>query len=105
MSSEDRDEGGALTPTTLVGDMRSASAIAQHWIDGRWRDSAEHKDSVNPATGEVIGRYALAGEDEARATTAAARRAFRETNWKSAACFGRVSCTRWRSASKHIVPI
>ena len=72
-----------MTPTTLVGDMRSASAIAQHWIDGRWRDSAEHKDSVNPATGEVIGRYALAGEDGARAATAAARRAFRETNWKS----------------------
>ena len=67
-----------MTQTTLVGDMRNAGAMAQHWIDGRWRDSAEPKDSVNPATGEVIGRYALAGEDEAREATAAARRAFRE---------------------------
>jgi hypothetical protein len=46
-------------------------------IDGRWRDSAEHRDSINPATGEVIGRYARAGEDEAREATAAALRTFR----------------------------
>ena len=62
---------------------RQAIAIAQHWIDGRWRDSAKHKDSINPATGEVIGRYAVAGEDEAREAVAAALRTFRETNWKN----------------------
>jgi acyl-CoA reductase-like NAD-dependent aldehyde dehydrogenase len=38
---------------------------------------------MNPATGEVIGHYALAGEDEAREATAAALRTFRETNWKN----------------------
>lgn len=65
-----------------IGDARRATSVARHWIDGRWRDSAKHEDSVNPATGEVIGRYALAGEDEAREATAAARRAFRETSWK-----------------------
>src|SRR5512145_3205794 len=69
--------------TATVGDTRQATAIARNWIDGRWRDSAEHKDSINPATGEVIGRYALAGEDEAREAVAAALRAFRETNWKN----------------------
>jgi betaine-aldehyde dehydrogenase len=58
-------------------------ALAQHWIDGRWRDSADHRDSIDPATGEVIGRYAVAGEDEAREAVAAALRAFRGTNWKS----------------------
>ncbi len=58
-------------------------AIARHWIDGEWRDSAEHRDSIDPATGEVIGRYAVAGEDEAREATAAALRSFRGTNWKS----------------------
>jgi acyl-CoA reductase-like NAD-dependent aldehyde dehydrogenase len=63
--------------------MREATAIARHWIDGGWRDSAEHKDSINPATGEVIGRYAIAGEDEAREAVAAALRTFRETNWKN----------------------
>ena len=69
--------------TATVGDTLQAAAIARHWIDGHWRDSAEHKDSINPATGEVIGRYALAGEDEAREATAAALRTFRETNWKN----------------------
>jgi len=69
--------------TATVGDTRQATAIARHWIDGGWRDSAEHKDSINPATGEVIGRYALAGEDEAREAATAAVRTFRETNWKN----------------------
>ena len=69
--------------TATVGDTRQATAIARHWIDGGWRDSAAHKDSINPATGEVIGRYALAGEDEAREATAAALRTFRETTWKN----------------------
>jgi betaine-aldehyde dehydrogenase len=69
--------------TVTVGDTRQATAIARHWIDGGWRDSAKHKDSLNPATGDVIGRYALAGEDEAREATAAALRSFRETNWKN----------------------
>ena len=69
--------------TASVGDTRQATAVAQHWIDGRWRDSAVHKDSINPATGEVIGRYALAGENEARDAVAAALRTFRETNWKN----------------------
>jgi acyl-CoA reductase-like NAD-dependent aldehyde dehydrogenase len=38
---------------------------------------------MNPATGEVIGRYARAGKDEAREATAAALKAFRETAWRS----------------------
>jgi acyl-CoA reductase-like NAD-dependent aldehyde dehydrogenase len=71
-----------MSSEASVGDTRQATAIARHWIDGRWRDSAEHKDSINPATGEVIGGYALAGEDEARDAVAAALRAFRETNWR-----------------------
>ena len=68
--------------TATIGDTRQATATARHWIDGRWRDSAQHQDSINPATGEVIGTYALAGEDEAREATAAALRTFRETDWK-----------------------
>ncbi len=69
--------------TATIDETRPATAIARHWIDGRWRDSPEHRDSINPATGEVIGRYALAREDEAREATAAALRTFRETNWKN----------------------
>ena len=31
-----------------------AASVAMHWIDGKWVDSDEHRDSVNPATGVVI---------------------------------------------------
>ena len=69
--------------TAISNDVHNAAAtIARNWIDGEWRDSTRHKDSVNPATGEVIGRYALAGEDETRHAIATARRVFRETSWK-----------------------
>lgn len=57
--------------------------LAQHWIDGQWRDSAEHRDSINPASGEKIGAYAHAKGEEAAAAVAAAVRVFRETNWKT----------------------
>jgi hypothetical protein len=41
-----------MTPATL-GDTRETTATACHWIDGSWRDSLKHHDSINPATGEV----------------------------------------------------
>ncbi|AOJ82195.1 aldehyde dehydrogenase [Burkholderia savannae] len=55
---------------------------ALHWIDGEWVDSPVHRDSLDPATGAVIGRYADGGETEARAAVAAALRAFDRTPWK-----------------------
>src|SRR2546429_8837757 len=60
-----------------------ATSVARHWIDGKWRDSAQHHDSFDPATGEKIGSYAVGGADEAREAVAAALRAFRETDWKT----------------------
>jgi acyl-CoA reductase-like NAD-dependent aldehyde dehydrogenase len=45
-----------------------------HWTDGKWADSDEHRDSVNPATGEVIGSYAMGGPKEAQAAIEAAKR-------------------------------
>jgi acyl-CoA reductase-like NAD-dependent aldehyde dehydrogenase len=69
--------------TAILSAPRQDTDLARHWINGGWRDSTQHKDSVNPATGKVIGRYAVAGEDEAREATAAALTAFRETNWKN----------------------
>lgn len=47
---------------------------ARHWIGGRWLDSAEHGDSIDPATGTVIGRYAKGGRAEAELAVNAARR-------------------------------
>lgn len=56
--------------------------LARHWIDGAWRDSAQHRDSVDPATGDTIGHYAFGAEYEAREAVAAATRAFHSTPWR-----------------------
>src|SRR5579864_7579453 len=57
------------------------SEIAKHWIDGEWVGSDTVSESVNPATGAVLGRWADGGEAEARASIAAARRAFDTSPW------------------------
>jgi len=60
----------------------SSNRTARHWIDGQWVDSELHKDSINPATGEVIGTYADGGRKEAEEAVSAALRAFRDSSWK-----------------------
>ncbi|HLX21251.1 MAG TPA: aldehyde dehydrogenase family protein [Gaiellaceae bacterium] len=55
--------------------------IAKHWIDGDWVASDKVSESINPATGEVLGRWADGGEAEARAAVVAARRAFETSPW------------------------
>src|SRR5580698_5513874 len=57
------------------------SEIARNWIDGEWVGSGTVSESINPATGAVLGRWADGGEAEARAAIAAARRAFDTTSW------------------------
>ena len=57
------------------------SGIAKHWIDGGWTGSGTVSESVNPATGAVLGRWAEGGAAEARAAITAARRAFETTPW------------------------
>ena len=57
------------------------SEIAKHWIGGEWVGSGTVSESVNPATGAVLGRWADGGEAEARAAIAAARRAFGTPPW------------------------
>jgi betaine-aldehyde dehydrogenase len=61
----------------------TAASVAMHWIDGQRADSDEHRESVNPATGEAIGSYAMAGPKEARAAIEAARRAFADPVWRT----------------------
>src|SRR5579871_499683 len=58
-----------------------APPVAEHWIDGEWTRSESISESINPATGEVLGRWADGGEAEARAAIAAARRAFDTSLW------------------------
>jgi betaine-aldehyde dehydrogenase len=55
--------------------------IAKHWIDGEWVGSDTVSESINPVTGEVLGRWADGGEAEAHAAVAAARRAFETPPW------------------------
>ncbi|MCA8275621.1 aldehyde dehydrogenase family protein [Burkholderia sp. AU30280] len=59
-----------------------AITTALHWIDGAWIDSGTHRDSVDPASGTVIGRYADGGEAVAELAIASARKAFDTGNWK-----------------------
>jgi len=62
------------------------SEIAEHWIGGTWVGSDTVKESVNPATGVMLGRWADGGEAEARAAITAARHAFGTSAWSRAAC-------------------
>ena len=58
------------------------TALALNWINGEWVDSGIHKDSINPATYEVIGQYADATHEDAENAIAAAKYAFKNTTWK-----------------------
>ena len=53
-----------------------------NWIDGEWVDSGIYKDSINPATYEVIGQFADATHEDAVNAIAAAKYAFKNTTWK-----------------------
>jgi betaine-aldehyde dehydrogenase len=55
--------------------------IAQHWINGEWVDSDMVAESINPATGEVLGQWYNGGEAEAIAAVAAAKQAFTTSSW------------------------
>src|SRR5215207_2772703 len=55
--------------------------MGRHWIDGAWHEFELVADSYNPATGELLGRFADGGEAEARAAVSAARPAFAGTDW------------------------
>lgn len=71
----------ATTIERIATDVRH-SGRAMHWIGGEWLDSGEQKESINPATGRVIGSYAKGGRKEAALAVNAALRAFKETEWQ-----------------------
>ena len=56
---------------------------ACHWINGNWVPSASGAvaESVNPSTGEVLGRFADAKAEDGQAAIAAARQAFERSAW------------------------
>jgi betaine-aldehyde dehydrogenase len=56
--------------------------VARHWIDWEWVDSAVHGRSINPATGEVIGMFAVGTKKDAAGAVDVALRTFNYTEWK-----------------------
>ena len=71
-----------IMETELLTHEERNGRTALHWIGGRWLDSGEHRESFNPANGEIIGIYAYGGRGEAELAVSAALQAFRETEWK-----------------------
>jgi betaine-aldehyde dehydrogenase len=59
-----------------------SAATAQHYINGKWSDSGSIKESLNPATDEVLGTYFDGGRPEAQAAITAAREAFFTSTWR-----------------------
>ena len=56
---------------------------AQHWIGGTWVGSASSRqNSIDPATGAVIGTYDDGGAEEAQAAIEAATAAFGASVWR-----------------------
>lgn len=56
---------------------------ARNWIDGHIVGASGLRESINPATYEVIGTYADAGLEAAQAGVEAAKRAFESTPWRT----------------------
>jgi betaine-aldehyde dehydrogenase len=80
MSTTDRTAVPSPTSTDAPAGPRNPD-VAEHWIDGEWVGSDSISESINPATGAVLGKWADGGEVEARAAVAAARRAFETSPW------------------------
>lgn len=58
------------------------ATVALNWIDGEWVDSGNYRESIDPATYNVIGRYAEGGSSEAESGVNAAGHAFETSPWK-----------------------
>ncbi len=69
-------------PYTHEDASKLQSGSAQNWIGGAWVDSVKRTPSYDPATGNSIGTYADATVEDAASATAAAVKAFAESDWK-----------------------
>lgn len=55
---------------------------AKHWIGGDWSTVGTQRESINPATGEVIGHYADGNAETAQAAIEATQTAFETSHWR-----------------------
>ncbi|WP_114965127.1 aldehyde dehydrogenase family protein [Alkalilacustris brevis] len=56
---------------------------ARHYINGEWLGQGALRDSLDPATGAVLGQYHAGSKALAEEAAASARRAFFGTNWQT----------------------
>lgn len=56
--------------------------VALNWVGGEWIDSREHRPVFDPATGNEIGTFAVAGAQLVQHAVDIADRAFRESDWR-----------------------
>lgn len=54
---------------------------ARHWIGGVWTSASAMAESLDPATGQPVGRFAEGTAREAETAVTAARHAFDTTDW------------------------
>jgi len=66
-----------MTMTTNNSGLRRAS----NWLNGTWCSEGTLRESIDPATYNVIGHYPDDGLEAAKAAVVAAKHAFRETPW------------------------
>lgn len=65
--------------------MDQVAQLARHFIAGQWlaSDDGSEADSLNPANGAVVGRYATGSAVEVDAAVAAARETFEAGGWQA----------------------
>ena len=56
---------------------------AKHWIGGEWSTAGTQRESIDPATGGVIGHYADGNAESAQAAIDAAQTAFETGQWRN----------------------
>jgi betaine-aldehyde dehydrogenase len=61
----------------------SAMSEAQHWVGGEWRSDGPRRETINPATGEIVGYFYDAPLETMQAAIEAAAVAFNDTRWRS----------------------
>ena len=69
-----------------------------HMIAGESHDSQNYATSINPATGEAIGQFAVGGKAEAEAAVAVARAVFDKTTWPQNPRLRQMVLLRWADA-------
>lgn len=70
---------------TVTNDTADVRRDYQLYIGGEWVDAADGQtaERTSPASGDVVGRFPLATEDDVDRAVATARRTFDETGWPS----------------------